>query len=481
VSLGLPTLKAQYAPVPAVARISVIHGDVSTLRSETKDWVATTVNVPVERADSIATGPSSRTELQLDYANVLRLDQATAIKLVELTRTRIQIQLASGLVDFAVSKGAEANVEIDTPNITIRPRSTGTYRIQVNPPATQMTVRSGQAEVVASQGSTNVDRGQIIDVKGTDNPAYRIAQAGDKDDWDRWNDDRDRAIDDPEVWQHTNRYYTGAEDLDRYGWWVQVPGYDWCWTPYVKAGWAPYRDGRWVSDPYYAWTWVSYEPWGWAPYHYGRWIFYGSSWCWWPGVGFNGLRPVWGPGFVAFFGFGARQGGSGADIGFESIGWCPLGPRDPINPWWGRGRRFSSISITDISNIRMTELNESAGPTYGSNIQGIMTDEHLRGAITAVTSENFVNGLIAHNLEPPDENMLRLGSLIQGTLPVTPTKASVQPVNRPANRTALPGAAVAVPRGQGEWDRIDSQPGGGWSSPPPRREEPSYGGPRTPL
>ena len=275
VLLGPQRIKAQDAPpapgeapiaedesAPAVARISAVQGDVSTMGGDSKDWVATTVNAPVVRGDSIATGPGSRTELQLDSANVLRLDQSAEAKVAELTRTRIQIQVASGLVDFAVLKGTEADVEIDTPNMAIHPRGEGVYRIQVNSAEdTQLTVHKGQAEVTTPQGSTNVDKGQVIYVKGTDNPEYLLAQAAGKDDWDRWNDDRDHTIADAQGWQHTNRYYTGSEDLDRYGHWTQVPGYDWCWTPYVNAGWVPYRDGRWVSEPYYGWTWVGYEPW----------------------------------------------------------------------------------------------------------------------------------------------------------------------------------------------------------------------------
>ena len=455
VLLGPQRVKAQDEPAPrvargaedesapGVARVSVVHGDVSTLRGDSKTWVAATANAPVGHGDTIATGPGSRAELQLDYANVLRLDQGAEAKVAELTRTHIQIQVASGLVDFAVLKGTEADVEIDTPNMAIHSLGEGVYRIQVSSAEnTQLTVYRGRAEVTTPQGSMNVDKSQVIYVKGTDNPEYQVAQAAGKDDWDRWNDDRDHTIADAQAWQHTSRGYTGSEDLDRYGDWVQVPGYDWCWTPYVDAGWVPYRDGRWVSDAYYGWTWVSYEPWGWAPYHYGRWFSYGGNWCWWPGVGFNGPRPIWGPGYVAFLGFGGPPGESGSGVGFDSIGWCPLGPRDRFNPWWGPGRGFNSTDITNIKAVPAPRLNDLAGQTYGSNLQGIMTNAHLREAITSVSAQNFANGSIAHNLQPVNENMLQQGSLIQGTLPVTPTKASLQPLNRPVNRAILPAPAA---------------------------------------
>ena len=431
------------ASAPGVARLSVVQGDVSTLRSDSKDWVATTANAPVEHGDRLATGPGSRAELQLDYANVLRLDQGAEARVVELTGVRIQIQVGAGRVDFAVFKGTESDVEIDTPNLAIRPLGEGLYRLQVNAAEnTQLTVARGHAEVTTAKGALSVDRGQAIEVKGAESPEYRLTQAGSPDNWDRWNDDRDHTIADAQAWQYTNRYYTGSEDLDRYGDWVEVPGYAWCWSPYVDAGWAPYRDGRWVSDPTYGWTWVGYEPWGWAPYHYGRWISYGGNWCWWPGVGPKGTRPVWGPGYVAFLGFGGRPGVSGQGLEFDSIGWLPLGPRDHLNPWWGPERSFSSINIVDINAVSMAQFSDPAGPPYGSNLPGIMTQGRLEGAITTVSAPNFADGHLAHNLQPVNESMLQQGSLLEGTLPVIPSKASLLPVNRPVNRAALPAAAA---------------------------------------
>src|SRR5437773_10527558 len=67
-----PEAASQDHPQSGVARISLIHGDVSTQRGDSGDWVAATLNTPVVAGDKVSTGPSSRTEAQLDYANVLR-------------------------------------------------------------------------------------------------------------------------------------------------------------------------------------------------------------------------------------------------------------------------------------------------------------------------------------------------------------------------------------------------------------------------
>ena len=181
-------------PTPGVARVSLIHGDVSTMRGDSGDWVATTVNAPVVRGDKVATGARSRAELQLDYANILRLDQGSEVKVADLTRTRIQLQVASGTINFTVLKGTEADVEVDTPNMAVHPLGEGTYRIQVNSPSeTEVTVRNGEAEVSTPQGSTTVEKNQAIYVKGTETPEYQIAKAAQRDEWDDWNRDRDRA------------------------------------------------------------------------------------------------------------------------------------------------------------------------------------------------------------------------------------------------------------------------------------------------
>jgi len=52
---------------------------------------------------------------------------------VNLSRTQIQLQVGQGLVNYDVLKDSEANVEIDTPNVAIRPHmNEGSYRITVN-------------------------------------------------------------------------------------------------------------------------------------------------------------------------------------------------------------------------------------------------------------------------------------------------------------------------------------------------------------
>ena len=200
-------------PAPDVARVSLIHGDVTMQRGDSGDWVAATINTPLLRGDQVATGDKSQTEVQLDFANILRLSSQSQAKIADLTRTRIQVQLSEGYAYYSVLKGSEADVEIDTPNVAVRPLKPGRYRVQVNSAAeTDVIVRDGEAELSTPQGSTTLKKGERATIRGTDNPEYKVDNAPGSDDWDRFNRDRDDAIRDAQSYHHTNPYYTDSSD-----------------------------------------------------------------------------------------------------------------------------------------------------------------------------------------------------------------------------------------------------------------------------
>jgi len=151
-----------------VARISLIHGDVSTQRGDSGDWGNATLNSPVVSGDRVSTGAGARTEVQLDYANILRLDQNTEANVTGLSRTQIQIQLARGLANYSVLKDSEADVEIDAPNLSVHPRrGDASFRITVySDDQAEVLVRRGDVDISTPQGSTYVRSGQSIMVRG---------------------------------------------------------------------------------------------------------------------------------------------------------------------------------------------------------------------------------------------------------------------------------------------------------------------------
>ena len=163
----------------------------------------------------------------------------------------------------------------------------------------EITVRSGEAEIFTPKGSERMKSGRTMLARGTlAEPEYQFVSELQQDDWDRWNERRDKDLSGRGRTRMSVRDIYGADDLDDHGRWVSVSNYGWVWAPRVAVGWAPYRHGRWRWIDYYGWSWVSYDQWGWARYHYGRWMYslpYG--WCWWPGA--IHARHYWSPALVA--------------------------------------------------------------------------------------------------------------------------------------------------------------------------------------
>jgi FecR protein len=419
-----------------VARISLIHGDVSTQRGDSGQWSAATLNQPVVTGDKVSTGDGARAEVQLDFANVLRLGPNSNANIANFTNKNIQIQVGQGIADYVVWKNSEVEPEIDTPNVAVHPaHHDGVFRIEVRPDGdTVVIVRKGEAQIATPQGSTQINAGDMATIRGSiDQAQYKISAAPDPDAWDQWNSDRDHLIENAQAWHHTNRYYTGSQDLDTYGQWQNVPDYGDVWVPNEPEGWAPYRNGNWTWEPYYGWTWVGYEPWGWAPYHYGRWFWWNNAWAWWPGPAMGWYRPFWAPAYVSFWGWG---GGFGFGIGFGfggwgGFGWLPIGPCDWFHPWWGGYRgRFGVFNAWDIGNRgRFGGFAPLHNGMRFSNI-GNIHNEHIMGAMSTVGASRFGAGRVG--AVAATRAQINGARQMAGNLPVVPSRASLSASGRAA-------------------------------------------------
>jgi hypothetical protein len=431
---GGPSGEAPAKTDQGVARISLIHGDVSTQRGDSGDWSAVVLNQPVMTGDKVSTGDNARSELQLDFANTLRLGPNSKANIANLTHKNIQIQLSEGLATYVVSKDSEAEPEIDTPNVSVHPsHHDGIFRVEVRPGGdTIVIVRQGEAQIATPQGSTEVREGEMATVRGdADSAQYKISSAPDRDDWDRWNSDRDHLIRDASSWRHTNRRYTGTQDLDAYGSWRNVPDYGDVWYPNESADWVPYRSGNWVWEPYYGWTWVGYEPWGWAPYHYGRWMYAGGAWGWWPGPIYAGYNPFWAPAYVSFWGWGGGFGFGFGWGGWSGFGWFPIGPCDWFHPWWGGYRgRFGVVNVYNIHNVnRFGGFSPLHGGTRFSNVANIHNN-HVFRAMSTVNAGHFGAGRVSAVAATREQ--VNGARMMAGNLPVVPSRSSLSASGRAA-------------------------------------------------
>jgi hypothetical protein len=387
-----------------VARISLMNGDVAVRRGDSGDIVAANVNAPMLSGDSIQTGPASRAEVQFDFANRVRLSALSEVQLGDLRAGAIQVQVARGTITFTVIGDTQAMVEIATPTASLKPLRRGAYRVSVlEDGTTEFTVRAGQADVYTQRGSQQIAAGQTMMLRGNPNdPEYQIVSALNRDEWDQFNETRDRELARSTAYQHVSRDVPGAEDLDQYGRWNNDPQYGDVWVPNVAADWAPYQSGRWVWEDYYGWTWVSYDPWGWAPYHYGRWYRGPFGWAWVPGPIY--ARYWYRPALVGFFGYGAGVG-FGVGFGFGNLGWVALAPFEPFHPWYGRGfygRGFTNVTV--VNNVNVYNTYRNARVTNG---------------VMGVSAQQFQSGQAGRYVHPGAVQLQSAGA-VRGALPIAP-------------------------------------------------------------
>ena len=416
-------------PGRGVARISVMNGDVSLRRGDSGEVVAAALNAPLVAGDQLLTGPNSRAEVQFDWANIVRLAAQSEVRFADLENQRYQIQVARGMVTYRVLRDSNAQVEISTPSVSVRPVQQGAYRIAVREDGTaEITVRNGEAEIFTPRGTERLTSGRTMLARGTpSDPEFQVAQAVPYDEWDRWNEDRDRQLQASRSYNYVSPDIYGAEDLDNYGTWQNDPAYGEVWYPRVADDWAPYRDGRWSWLDWYGWNWVSYDPWGWAPYHYGRWCYTANrGWGWWPGARYG--RHYWSPGLVAFVGWdswGGRRGG----LGFGGIGWIPLAPHERYHRWYGN-RNYAGYRNGDRYGSGSNLVNNF-------DFNGGYRNARVRNAVTGVDGQGFVSGRRGSAVQVTDGRLGR-ASLVRGALPVTPGRESLRLSDRAVRTNNLP-------------------------------------------
>lgn len=390
-------------PALGVARISIVQGDVATMRSDSGDWIAATPNLPVVEGDSVQTRGDARAEVQLARGNFVRMGSDAEVVFLELARKRFRLRVLQGTVIYSELPDSEADVDIETPLAAVRPVKPGRYRVSIGSDATFLKVLKGKTEIAFRTHTTTLDAGRMMILRdGPSGPEYEITRDTRKLVLEQWAVDRDRETARAQSYQYVSRDIYGAGELDYYGEWRYVPAVGYSWFPYVTAAWVPYRHGRWIWLDYYGWSWVGAEPWGWSPYHWGRWYrhqIYG--WGWYPGA--PTLRHFWRPALVAFFGYAT-------DAAIRSIAWCPLGPGEAYSPWYGRGYYSGAArNVTVLDNsARVFSTYRNARAAVG--MSRLSAGDFGRGA-----AQNPRAVRIAGNAPP---------FAIRGQLPVVPDRSS---------------------------------------------------------
>ncbi len=177
------------------AVVTMVDGDIRARDGESGDWIAAEGGMGLQRGDRIETGFDSRAELEFEPVNFARLDEHTILTIGDIGRRSYRMRLEQGELIYSVWKRAEADVEIDVGELTVRPLKAGVYRIRKNEKSTVITVRKGVVEVDSPDGTETVKKGKQFSVRARDGDfSYRRASAARRDGMDDWSAHRDKIL-----------------------------------------------------------------------------------------------------------------------------------------------------------------------------------------------------------------------------------------------------------------------------------------------
>ncbi|HYN86732.1 MAG TPA: DUF6600 domain-containing protein, partial [Pyrinomonadaceae bacterium] len=415
----------EYDETARVVRVSLMRGEVSLRRAGNIEWEPARLNIPLVEGDTLATGRDARVEIQFDAYNFVRVGEQSVLSVVTLREEGAALSISEGTATLRLARFDRAReyFELDAPKSTVSAETKGLYRVDVGRDGdVRVTVRDdGRARVYSETSGFLLRSGRTARL-AYDTFAdgdWEISQAAAFDDWDAWNDERERHLAVLLRYENRERYYDadiyGAEELDTYGDWVHQEPYGWVWRPRASVvsqypDWAPYRHGHWAWCPPYGWTWVPDEPWGWAPYHYGRWVYVNDNWCWVPrAYGRRHGRAWWRPALVVFVKIVLRTGRHLGRHPGTHIAWYPLGygHRDPHSRNYRRGRH-------DRHERRPLD------PVRGSEAANIIRrNPELMRAVTILREQEF--GTQRARPAPTDlAQRAMTGEPVQGRLPIRP-------------------------------------------------------------
>ena len=183
-------------PQVGVAYVSVADGDVSKY-GESGDWTQLRAGDELVSGDTAATGRASRAEVQVAPGNFIRLSANTKLRVVQLGNRRFQFDLEVGHVVLSQASGATADIEIQAGDVTVIPLKRGIYRVELEDTGrTVVTVRKGEADVGTAGGFRTVKKGKTLTIyTDQDSERVRLAGAPRQDDFDEWNQRRDKVLD----------------------------------------------------------------------------------------------------------------------------------------------------------------------------------------------------------------------------------------------------------------------------------------------
>jgi hypothetical protein len=426
-------------PPARVGRVASISGAVSFHNQGDTQWSTASVNYPVSSGNAFWTQPSAETQLEVSDSRIA-LAGSSEFDIYTLDAGGLQGVAEQGETYYHLRDLApNEQWSVQTPRGLVRFGGEGRYDIVVGTTdqPTLVTVVEGSAQIEGPGVSLQVGANQTATISGTDTFQGSVGPAM----HDAFLTERltaERPPPAPTGVPAQVAVMAGGSDLYAQGSWSQAPEYGEVWYPPVQQGWVPYRQGRWAYVAPWGWTWIDDAPWGFAPFHYGRWVQIGGRWAWTPGVVAVAAPPVYAPALVAFIGIGAGVA-LGAALASGSIGWVPLGPREPYHPWYRASPAYvRQVNISHVTNITINNVTinnyVNRGAATSIPAAAMMASRPVQAVARPVTPQEFAQARPIVGQQP-----LRPTAATAGVTPAVARQMNLAPAAAP--RTA-PGPVV---------------------------------------
>src|SRR4030042_3032603 len=136
-------------------RVSLIEGDVEILTEDMDDWVPASINMPLRDGDRIWVPEGGKTEIQTRDGTLLRLDEQSALEVLNIEKDMSQFYLTEGRL-YASFRGLKGSLlQVDTPVSSLRAYDRSIFSVDVmREGATDISVYRGSVEAESEEGRT---------------------------------------------------------------------------------------------------------------------------------------------------------------------------------------------------------------------------------------------------------------------------------------------------------------------------------------
>lgn len=279
-----------------IVRLSEVRGEVQMDRNTGRGFEAAFANIPVVAGSRLRTGQGVA-EVEFEDNSSLRLAPGTEILFQQLSRTgtgatETAVQLSKGLayVGLTKTRGNTFSVADGSARVVLSPGAH--VRLDATGPDTQLAVFEGSAQLMMGSTSTVLSKRESIELNPVTQTVATVAKGNDEGVWDGWDKQENDYHKQKASFAGNGFGAYGANDLNYYGSFADLPGCGQVWRPYfATAAWDPFANGAWAYYPSAGYSWVSPYPWGWLPYHSGSWASCGAAgWGWRPSGSWYGLN-----------------------------------------------------------------------------------------------------------------------------------------------------------------------------------------------